>query len=103
VNLRDLLTLVSGELEDVEAATDSGGVTTWSRGGLAFAVLGEDGATAEFALDPSVAAAATRTPDVIVSARGRGWVSFRPVGLDDHGRDRARAWFESAHRRIATG
>jgi hypothetical protein len=103
VNLRDLLTVASGELEDAEATTDPGGATTWSRGGQAFAVLGADGAVAEFALDPSVAAAATRTPDVTASARGRGWVSFRPVSLDDHGRDRARAWFESAHRRIATG
>lgn len=99
MNLRELLAAASGELADVEAAIDAGGATTWSRAGRAFAVLGADGASVEFALDSSVAAAAARTPDVSVSVRGRGWVSFAPISLDDHGRDRARAWFESAHRR----
>ena len=55
---------------------------------------------AEFALDPPVASAAARTPDVSPSPRGPGWVRFGPGVLDDHAADRATAWFASAHRRL---
>jgi hypothetical protein len=101
MTLRDLLVDVSAGLDRVEATAEPGGGTTWSRAGRAFAALSVDGAVGEFALDPAVAAAAMRTPDVTASGLGRGWVRFRPGSLDDHAQDRARAWFESAHRRSA--
>jgi hypothetical protein len=103
VNLHELLTEAAVGHRDVEARSAPGGETTWSSGGRPFTVLAGDGASAAFALDPAVAAAACRTPDVTPSGRGPGWVSFRPAALDDHGMDRARAWFESAHRRLGQG
>ena len=80
----------------VENAPD--GTMTWMRKERPFATVSGDGASAEFGLDPSVAAAATRTPNVSRSARGGGWVAFAPPDLDDHAVDRALAWFASAHR-----
>jgi hypothetical protein len=90
-------------LPDVEAATDPDGAVVWSRGGQPFAVLSADGSAAEFRLDPAVASAAAKTPDVLTSGRGPGWVRFSPLVLDDHGVDRAAAWFTSAHRRAVSG
>ena len=81
----------------VEAGADGG--RTWSRNRRPFAALSADGRTAEFLLDPAVADAAVRTPDVRPSARGGGWVAFAPAELDDHATDRAVAWFASAYRR----
>jgi hypothetical protein len=66
-------------------------------------VLSGDGSAAEFALDNAVAAAAARTPDVVPSGRGPGWVLLRPTALDDHGAHRVAAWFASAHRRLSRG
>lgn len=101
MNLRELLAeAAAGLLDVVRAAEAAGNQTVWSTAGGPFAVLTADGA-AEFRLDPAVAAAACRTPDVTPSGRGPGWVRFAPAELDDHGLDRARAWFESAHRRLA--
>jgi hypothetical protein len=54
--------------------------------------------TAELRLAPPVAAAAIRTPDTEPSARGSGWVTFRPDTLDGHANDRAEAWLTSAWR-----
>jgi hypothetical protein len=62
-----------------------------------FASLAGD--VAEFHLRDEVGAAALRTPDVAASARGPGWVRFAPKRLDEHARDRALAWLESAWRR----
>jgi len=100
VNLRELLTEAAAGVAGVEAAAGPAGDVVWSASGRPFAVLAGDGA-AEFALDPAVAAAACRTPDVVPSRRGPDWVLFRPTMLDEHGADRARAWFESAQRRLA--
>jgi hypothetical protein len=100
LTLRQLLDAVAGELEDIEAAVAPDGDVTWSRGGRPFAAVDRAGGFAEFALDPAVAAAAARTSDVGPSIRGAGWVRFGPAAFDDHARDRARAWFESAHRRL---
>ena len=44
--------------------------------GRLFAVVAPDGL--EVVLDPAVAEAARRTPDVTVSARGPAWVRFQP-------------------------
>jgi hypothetical protein len=100
VTLRELLTAVALDLPEADAATDPVGSTTWSRQDRPFATLSADGATASFALDGAVAAAAARTPDVAPSSRGAGWVDFTPAELDDHASDRAAAWFASAHRRL---
>jgi hypothetical protein len=99
VTLEDLLVDAASQLADIQAAIGPDGVVTWSRGGRPFALVARDGSSADFALDPAVAAAAVRTPDVIPSARGAGWVSFAPADLDDHAADRAVAWLASAHRR----
>jgi hypothetical protein len=71
--------------------------TTWAAGPAVFATLTGD--RAEFRLDPLVAAAALRTPDTAASPRGQDWIAFAPAILDDHGVDRAEAWFLGAHRR----
>jgi hypothetical protein len=98
--LRDLLADAAGQLDDVATELAPDGAVAWSRGGRAFATVTADGASAGFALDPAVAAAATRTPDVEPSSRGAGWVTFSPTDLDDHAADRAVAWLASAHRRL---
>jgi hypothetical protein len=103
VSLRGALDGAAAGLADIDVATGADGSLQWSRAGLVFAVLGADGSSAEFALDPAVAAAAARTPDVVASGRGPGWVRFGPAVLDDHGVDRAIAWFISAHRRASRG
>lgn len=100
MTLRDLLADAAGQLDDVETTLVADGAITWSRGGRAFAALAPDGGSAEFGLDPAVAAAAARTPDVEPSSRGGGWVCFAPAELDDHAADRAVAWLASAHRRL---
>jgi hypothetical protein len=100
VNLRELLEDEATELPGAEPSLDADGSTTWSRGARLFAVAAADGSSAEFALDPAVADAAARTPNVKLSSRGPGWVTFAPTELDDHAADRAVAWLASAHRRL---
>ena len=99
MNLRELLEEEAADLSGAEPTLDADGSITWSRSGRAFAAAAADGSTADFALDPAVANAATRTPDVTHSKRGPGWVTFTPTDLDDHAADRATAWLASAHRR----
>jgi hypothetical protein len=103
VSLRELLDDAAAIVPDVLASSTPDGTMTWSRADKAFAALSADGVTAEFALDPPVAAAAVRTPDASPSPRGPGWVRFEPARLDDHAADRAVAWFASAHRRLPRG
>jgi hypothetical protein len=100
MTLREFLEAAASELPAIGSNVGSDGSVTWSRGGRAFAVANAGGASAEFALDPAVADAAARTPDVVASGRGVGWVRFAPTALDDHAADRALAWFASAHRRL---
>ena len=100
MTLRGLLVDAVGQLDDVESALTPEGAITWSRVGRPFSILAPDGASAEFGLDPAVAAAAARTPDVEPSSRGAGWIMFAPAELDDHAADRAIAWLASAHRRL---
>lgn len=100
MTLGELLSEVAAGLPGIEAALSADDSITWLRAGRPFAILAADGATAEFALDDPIAAAATRTPDVAPSSRGAGWVAFAPDVLDDHAADRAEAWFASAHRRL---
>ena len=100
MNLGELLRDAAAALPDAVVTNGPDDALTWSRAGRPFAVLGADGSAVEFGLDSAVAAAAARTPDVRPSARGSGWVRFQPAVVDDHGSDRAAAWFVSAHRRL---
>jgi hypothetical protein len=101
MTLRELLADAAGQLDGVATDLEPDGTVRWSRAGRPFAAVAPGGAVAEFALDPDVAAAAARTPDVQLSGRGGGWVTFGPGDLDDHAADRAVAWLASAHRRLA--
>jgi hypothetical protein len=100
MTLRELLEAAATELPGIGSTAGPDGSVTWSRGGRPFAAANAGGASAEFALDPAVADAAARTPDVALSGRGAGWVTFAPTTLDDHAADRAVAWLASAHRRL---
>jgi hypothetical protein len=100
MTLRELLADEAAALSGVVATIRADRSITWTRNDRPFATASGDGTTAEFALDPAVAAAATRTPDVAPSSRGPGWVAFSPPDLDDHAADRALAWLASAHRRL---
>ena len=100
MTLREILEASASETPGVEVATDAEGATTWTIGGTVFASLSADGSSASFLLDPIVANAAARTPDVRRSARGPGWVEMAPRVVDGHVYDRARAWFLSGHRRL---
>jgi hypothetical protein len=98
--LRDVLDAAARSTPDVEVTTEPGGDVAWSINGTAFAVLSSDGGQASFLLDPIVAGAAARTPEVTRSGRGPGWVDIRPRVVDGHVADRAGAWFLSGHRRL---
>lgn len=98
--LRDVLDAAATDATDVAVATEPDGATTWAARGTVFAILSADGSTASFLLDPIVAGAAARTPDVRRSERGPGWVEMRPRAIDGHAADRAGAWFLSGHRRL---
>jgi hypothetical protein len=100
VTLREILEASATETPGVEIGTDDDRATTWSYGGTVFAVLSADGTSVLFLLDPIVANAAARTPDVKRSRRGDGWVDMTPKIVDRHVYDRARAWFLSGHRRL---
>lgn len=103
--LGDAVRDIVGALPEANAAAGQGApgagppvaTATWSRGGGEFAVLRPGGV--EIRLDSAIAAAATRTPDVAPSPRGRDWVRFSPRELDAHAVDRLRAWLELAYRR----
>ena len=99
MTLKELLATVAADLDDLSAAQTPDGGVAWSRRADVFAALAGDGTSAEFRLDPSIAAAAARTPDTGPSSRGQGWVRFQPATLDGHAVDRATAWFISACRR----
>ena len=101
MTLGEVLTTVAADADGVAATPTPDGGVAWSRGTVAFAVLGAAGRSAEFLLDPAIAAAAVHTPDTEPSPRGQGWVRFQPNELDGHAVDRATAWFVSAWRRTA--
>ena len=75
----------------------SGDLTEYSSGGLAFAFAESTGAV-EVRLGADIADAARRTPDTTDSPRGDDWVLFAPKEWDDHARDRLEAWFRVAWR-----
>ena len=104
-SLGDAASRIAALLPEAKASSEPGApgvgrppaVTTWSRGNVAFAVL-RPGAV-EVRLDQAIAAAATRTPDVAPSPRGKEWVRFSPRALDGHAIDRLTAWLELGYRR----
>ena len=104
-SLAELVREIAGGFPDATASSAPGApgagpavaTSTWSRGGIAFAVLSTTGI--EIRLEPVIAAAASRTPDTAPSPRGKEWVRFRPRGLDAHAIDRLRAWLDLAYRR----
>ena len=100
MTLREIIEASATETPGVDVATDPDGAMTWSVDGTVFAILVADGSSASFLLDPIVANAAARTPDVKRSRRGPGWVDMTPRVVDRHVYDRARAWFLSGHRRL---
>jgi len=93
--LAERVEAVIAELEGV-AVVQSGDERELRAGGRLFAAVADD--ALEVVLDPAVAAAARRTPDVSGSARGPAWVRFRPVVVDRFALDRAESWLRSAHR-----
>lgn len=92
----DAIERVIAELPAVDRH-EAGGAIEVRRGSVLFAVVAPG--RLEVLLDPAIAAAALRTPDVVASTRGRGWVRFSPgssrAALDV---DRAEAWLRLAHR-----
>ena len=101
MTLREVLEAAAAQYGlDAKVGTADDGSVTWSRGDLVFASVSADGSTASFLLDPLVAWAAARTPDVRASSRGRGWVDLSPMAVDGHAADRAGAWFLSGYRRL---
>jgi len=91
-----------------QAALLEGAEATAMEGGLELRLDGElfasvSGGAVELRLRPGVAAAALRTPAVVQSPRGPGWVRFEPPVLDGFARDRVTAWLESAWRLIDEG
>lgn len=101
MTLRELLDSAAAEFDDVSAQTLPDGSVAWDRQGAVFTTLEAGGTEATFRLDPVLATAARRTPDVGAAARGPEWVRFHPSDVDAHAEDRARAWFVAAHRRAA--
>ncbi len=67
MTLRELLADAAGQLDGIATDLEPDGTVTWSRAGRLFASVDPGGVVAEFALDPAVAAAAARTPDVRLS------------------------------------
>lgn len=100
MTLRAVLDAAAAATPDVDVTTEADGSLAWSARGTTFAILSGDGGGASFLLDPIVAGAAARTPEVTRSARGPGWVDIRPRVVDGHVADRAGAWFLSGHRRL---
>jgi hypothetical protein len=95
--LAEALQAEAADLDGVVVTEMPGGIE-WRRDGVEFASLVGD--AVEFRLSAAVAAAAMRTPGTGPSAKGPGWVRFRPAPVDGHALDRAVAWLGSASRRV---
>jgi hypothetical protein len=92
-SLEALVVEHAATLEDAEIGGVSGAPEILVRG-MPVAVVEPEGFDVH--LRPAVAAAALRTPDVMASPRGLGWVRLAPAVLDGFATDRALAWLESA-------
>ena len=100
MTLEEIL-LEAAEAAGLLAVTDPSGARTWSVGATTVATLDPTGTVAAFRLDPTLAAAARRTPDTAASDLGGAWVVFAPALVDGHAADRAAAWLAAAARRAA--
>jgi hypothetical protein len=96
-SLRATLEAAAAALGDVDRA--AGETIELRRAGRPFARISDSAAA--FRLDPTLAAAALRTPDTSASPLGREWVAFAPATIDRFALDRAVAWLEAAWRRAA--
>ena len=64
MTLREILDAAAGETPEVEVGSEPDGTVTWSIAGRRSRRCPPDGSSASFMLDPIVANAAARTPDV---------------------------------------
>jgi len=94
-DLAGLCAEAAAELDEVTSSTDEG-VTSYAGGTAVFARVA--GSRLEVRLPVDIAEAALRTPDTALDPDDRGWVRFTPADAERHVTDRARAWFEIAHR-----
>jgi len=95
--MSELLTILdAAALAAVAARHVRGESVDFEVAGVLVASIGPAGA--EFRLGPEIAEAALGTPDTQPSARGPGWVVFRPRVTDRFAKDRAEAWFGLAVR-----
>ena len=94
-SMTELVAEAVSTIDDV-CRTADGAATILSRGGNSFAAVAD--AIVEVRLDPPVAGAALRTPDVTTSSRGTGWIRFAPSDLDRYAVDRVTAWLGYAWR-----
>lgn len=99
LTLADVLEVAGEDAALAPPTVELDGSVTFAVGSVLIATLDPAAETASFRLDPVLAGAARRTPDVFPSALGPEWVTFRPALLDDHAIDRAEAWFAAAVRR----
>jgi hypothetical protein len=97
--LAKLLAEMAAESGQVTLVRGASG-TEYQRGGQTFAVAHADDSV-ELRLRADIADAARRTPDTSDSSRGEEWVRFAPRAVDDHARDRLKAWFLIAWRAAA--
>jgi hypothetical protein len=95
VTFEELLKAVAAEVGAPAQPAMAGGLE-FNRAGRKFAYVAGD--TAEFRLDPDIAAAALGTPRTSASPRGAGWVQLVATEPEPMDLDRARAWFLSAWR-----
>ena len=96
--LASIVADAGAELDQV-VVVETGSEVRYRRGETVFAVVHGD--TLEVELGPDIAAAATRTPDTMLSAVGEGWVTFSPRALDGQVVDRVSAWVTMAWKRAA--
>ncbi len=100
MTMREILDEAAGALEPPpEARETADGAVEWSVNGTVFADLEGPEDSVAFRLDPTLSAAAARTPDTAAHSRGNAWIVFAPGELDAHAIDRAIAWFQAAYRR----
>lgn len=93
--LDDLASGLAEELGEANATT-TGDVTSYERGGAAFARVSPT--VLDVRLPDDIAEAALRTPDTSSLPGEAGWIRFKPGADEPHVADRAHAWFVTAWR-----
>ena len=93
--LDDLAVGLAEELGEVTKTVD-GDMTSYERGGSAFARA--SAAVLEVRLPADIGEAALQTPDTTTIPGERGWIRFTPATAERHVIDRAQAWLHTAWR-----